>query len=270
MSYVLVTGAANGIGKSIVDVYLNNGYKVIGLDIYPCKKEENLISFTCDITKEDNLINVYDYIKSNDITLDLIINVAGIHKMASFVESDYVELKKVIDINLLGTILVNKTFYPSLSKKGKIIITTSEVASYDPLPYNGLYSVSKIALDAYAQSLRQELNLLGQKVITIRPGAVETNLSAGSLTDTEKLVNDTVLFKKQSVHFLNLVKKFTGKKIPPDKLAKKIYKISCKKHPKLIYKINQSLGLKLLGILPKRLQLFIIKLLLNRGYKKNS
>ena len=260
MSYVLVTGAVNGIGKAIADVYLENGYKVIALDVVLSDERENLISFKIDITKEDDLLEVLQFIQSNKISLDLIINVAGIHKMASLVESDFNDLKKVIDINLLGTMLVNKIFFQCLNEKGKIIITTSEVASYDPLPYNGLYSISKIALDAYAHSLRQELNLLGYQVVTIRPGAVDTKLSAGSLEDTERLVNDTVLFKKQSVHFLNLVKKFTGKKIKPLKLAKKIYKIGNKKHPKLIYKINQSLGLRLLAIL--------IKALLNRKQKK--
>lgn len=264
MKYVLITGVSSGIGKATSNIYIENGYKVIGIDVKNCIENEKLTFFACDITKEDELKNVTGYLKDNNIILDLIINVAGIHKMVSFVESDYKEMKKVIDVNLIGTMCVNKTFYPYLSKVGKIIITTSEVASFPPLPYNGLYSVSKIALDAYAQGLRQELNLLGQKVITIRPGAVETNLSSGSIDDTNKLVNDTILYKKQSVHFAKLVNKFTGKKIKPEKLAKLVYKVSLKKKPKLVYKINTNIGMLLLGILPIRLQCYIIKLLLNR------
>ena len=264
MKYVLITGVSSGIGKAIKEIYLDNGYCVIGLDIKKTDSFNKLISFSCDITKEDELVNVSKYLKENDIILDMIINVAGIHKMASFVENDFKDMKKVIDVNLLGTMCVNKTFYPYLSKTGRIIITTSEVASFPPLPYNGLYSVSKIALDAYAQGLRQELNLLGQKVITSRPGAVDTNLSSGSVLDTNKLVNDTILYKKQSVHFSNLVSKFTGKKIKPEKLARKIYKVSLKKKPKLVYKVNTNIGMLLLGILPMRLQCYIIKLLLNR------
>ena len=69
---------------------------------------------------------------------------------------------------------------------------TSEVASLDPMPFNGLYNVSKTALDSYSQALRQELNLLGQVVITIKPGSIETPLSEGSLVDTKNLAENTI------------------------------------------------------------------------------
>ena len=194
--------------------------------------------------------------------LDAIINIAGIHKIASFIESDYNDFKNVINVNLLGTINVNKTLYPSLKSDGRIIIVTSEVASLDPLPFNGLYNVSKTALDSYAQSLRQELNLLNQKVITIRPGAIKTPLSDNSLVDIDNLANETKLYNKQAKKFLSISKKFMGTPLNPNKLAKLIYKVTNKKHPKYIYNIHRNIGLVLLSILPKRLQCFIIKLLL--------
>ena len=152
--------------------------------------------------------------------------------------------------------------YPSLKSDGRIIIVTSEVASLDPLPFNGLYNVSKTALDCYAQSLRQELNLLNQKVITIRPGAIKTPLSDNSLVDIDNLSNETKLYNKQAKKFLSISKKFMGTPLSPMKLAKKIYKVTNKKHPKYIYNVHRNFGLVLLSILPKRLQCFIIKLLL--------
>ena len=191
--------------------------------------------------------------------LDAIVNIAGIHKMASLVESDYESLKKLIDINLLGTMLVNNIFHSLLVKKGRIVITSSEVATLDPMPFNGLYSVSKAALDCYSQALRQELNLLNQYVITIRPGAIETPLSLNSLVDTEKLACETKLFEKQAKNFLALTKKFMGK---PIKVAKIIYKAVDKKKVRLFYKTKRNPGLVLLNILPKRLQCFIIRALL--------
>ena len=261
---VLITGVASGIGLALTKRFLENNHTVYGIDINEVLTRQNLISFKCDITNETTLKQVENYLVDNNVKLDMIINVAGIHKMASLVESNYDDLKKVIEINLCGTMLVNKTFHKHLTKKGKIIIVTSEVASFDPLPFNGLYNVSKTALEAYAQALRQELNLLGQKVITIQPGAIETPLSGGSLTATEKLANDTVLYQKQACHFLYLVKNFMGKPIKTEKLSKFIYKVSIKKRPKYTYKIHRSLGLVLLSILPKSWQCLIVKVLLNR------
>ena len=178
------------------------------------------------------------------------------------------KMKKVIDVNLLGTMLVNNVFHSLLVKNGRIIILTSEVAPFDPMPFNGLYNVSKTGLDSYAQALRQELNLINQKVITIRPGAVETPLSNHSMTDTQNLANETNLYKNQASKFVSIAEKFKGKPIAPIKVAKLIYKALTKKRPKLIYSIHQNMGLVLLSVLPKRMQCWIIKLLLNNKNNK--
>ena len=183
--------------------------------------------------------------------------------MASLAESSYADMKRVIDINLCGTMLVNRMFHRLLAANGRIIIVTSEVASMDPMPFNGLYTVSKTALDSYAQALRQELNLIGQKVITIRPGAIDTPLSTGSMEATGALAANTALYSRQAKNFASLAAKFMGTPIKPEVLAATIYKASTSRHPRLIYTKHQNPGLTLLNILPKRLQCFVIKLLLN-------
>ena len=259
MQYVLITGASSGIGKSLKDIFLQNNYHVIALDIKEIDPQDNLDSFICDITNKESLQNVKNTLDKQNIKLEYIINVAGIHMMASLVESPLEQMQRLININLNGTMSVNRIFHSLLKEKGRIIIITSEVASFDPMPFNGLYNVSKTALDTYAQALRQELNLINQKVITFRPGAVKTPLCDSSLTGTQNLVDSTILYKKQAGKFLKLVTMFMGKPLPPTKMAKFIYKKSIKKHPKLIYKKHQNIGLVLLSILPKRWQCAIIK-----------
>lgn len=259
---ILITGVASGIGKATAKFFLENNHEVYGIDINKVEDTNNLHSFICDITNEDQLLKIKEELETSNVQLDSIINIAGIHKMSSLVEDDYSKLKSVIDINLLGTILVNKTFHSLLKDRGRILITTSEVAPLDPMPFNSIYSISKTALDSYAQALRQELNLINQKVITIRPGAIKTPLANSSLEGTKILASQTKLYKKQSHKFYNIVKNFMGVPIDPSKIGKLIYKASITKHPKLIYKKHSNLGLILLNIFPKRLQCFIIKTLL--------
>ena len=262
MKYILLTGGSSGIGKELKDIFLKNGHKVYALDILEMEKQDNLVSFVCDITNERMMEETKEKILSENVKFDYIFNVAGIHKMASLVESDFKDLKRVIDINLIGTMLVNRTYHSLLNEKGRIIIVTSEVASFDPMPFNGLYNVSKTALDTYAQALRQELNLLGQKVITFQPGAVKTPLCDSSLDGTKNLVESTILYKKQAGKFLKLVTMFMGKPMNVKKMALYIYKKSMKKNPRIVYKKHRNFGLILLNILPKRLQCFIIKTIL--------
>ena len=264
---VLITGAASGIGKAVMNYFLDNNHKVIAIDRSQIEAKNNLLAFTSDITNYESLNLIKEELIKEGIIIDVIIDIAGIHKMSSLVEGDFNNIKKLIDINLLGTMLINKTFHELLNKNGKIIIVTSEVATLDPLPFNGLYTISKNALESYAQALRQELNLLNQRVVTIRPGAIKTELSNNSLIDIENMANTTKLYEKQAKHFLNISIKFMGTPIEPIKVGKLIYKVSLKKKPKYSYSIHRNIGLLLLNILPKSLQCFIIKKLLNRKLK---
>ncbi len=258
---VLITGAASGIGYAVADQFIKNGHTVYALDV---KKSEIGIPLTADITDQTALESVLANLQENGVKLDIILNFAGVHTMGSFIESDFEKIRRVMEINFLGTVLVNKTFHPLLKEKGKIVITSSEVAPLAALPFNGIYSVSKTALDSYAQSLRQELNLLGQKVITLRPGAVETPLSKSSAVSTQKLCEETKLYKAESKNFCKIVEKFTGTPMKAEKFAHFAYKVAMKKHPKYVYAKHRNVGLILLGVLPKRLQCAVVKWLVKR------
>ncbi len=259
---LLITGAASGIGRAAADYFIERGHTVFGIDILPGAERDKFHLFKADITDEGSLLRIKEYLCENGIELDVILNIAGRHTMVSLVESDYSNMKNVLDVNLSGAILVNRVFHSCLKPNGRIIIVTSEVAGFDPMPFNGLYNVTKTALDSYAQALRQELNLIGQSVVTIRPGAVETKLCRGSLNSTQNLADSTVLYKKQAKRFCGLASRFMGKPIAAEKLAALIYRASTAKHSRLIYHKHRNAGLVLLNLLPKRLQCAVIKWLL--------
>lgn len=265
---LLVTGAASGIGRAVCNRAAERGHEVYALDIVPMDGAEFSGCFRADITSSESLEAVFRELRERGTVLDAIITVAGIHAMSSLVEDDFSSIERLMDINLIGTMRTVKAFHPLLAERGRVIIVTSEVGTLDPLPFNGLYSVSKCALESYAQALRQELNLLGQKVVTIRPGAIETPLAGSSIDATERLAERTRLYSSQAARFSGIAKRFMGKPISPDRLARLIIRASEKKRPRLAYSKHRSAGLVLLNILPKRAQCAIIKLLLGVG-KRN-
>ncbi|PWM74554.1 MAG: hypothetical protein DBX59_03235 [Bacillota bacterium] len=263
---VLLTGAGSGIGAAIASLYADNGHRVYALDIKPAAPAKNITPFAADIRDEGALSAVAQALREQSVQLDCIINVAGIFLMDSFLEIGEDKLRAVFDVNLLGAVRVNKIFFPLLRKNGKIFITTSEVAPLDPLPFNGIYGVSKTALDAYAQALRHEAGLLGAKVVTVRPGAIRTPLAQGSVPAMRKMSETSAYFGGQAEKFQRIMEKFTGRMLAPERVAQKIYKVSFKKCPKCVYRIHNNVLLKLLSALPKRWQVAIIYRLL--GGKK--
>ena len=262
---VLLTGATSGIGRAVTEYLRAKDVYVYALDIATQDTaDDNVTYIKCDVCSQNDLLRAKSLLQKDGVILDAIVNIAGVFIIDSFIEVEESALRKLFDVNFFAVTAVNKTFYPLLKKDGRILITTSEVAPLDPMPFNGIYNVSKTALDGYAQSLRQELNLLGQRVITIRPGAFNTALAQGSLTKTKELTDKTVLYKEQSGKFYGLVKMFMGKPKPPEKIAKTYYKALTTKSKKIIYKKHTNKLLLLMNLLPKRLQVFIVKTLLKK------
>ena len=180
------------------------------------------------------------------------------YDLDSLIEIDENRFDKIFQVNLFGVYRVNKEFFSLLKNKSRIVITTSELAPLDPLPFTGLYGITKTALEKYAFSLRMELQLLGIKVVVIRPGAVKTSLLNASTQALDKFIENTKNYSCNAIRFKKIVDNVEAKNILPEKIAQKVLtSISCKK-PKFIYNINRNPLLRLLNILPAKLQVAII------------
>ena len=261
---ILITGAASGLGRAAAMLFSRNGDTVYALDISTVAAQDRLIPFYADITEESSLQAVFSRLQADGVQLDAIINFAGMIFIDNYLEVAEEKLRKIFNVNLLGAMRVNKLFFPLLRENGKIVITTSEVAPLDPLPFNGIYSTTKTALDCYAQALRQEAGLLDRRVITIRPGAFNTPLAGGSIPSMHEMAQRSRYFGGQGERFETLMRKFTGKLQDPEKLAKTIFRAVHKRHPRNIYTVHSNLGLRLLSLLPKGMQVKVVRLLVGK------
>lgn len=264
MKTVAVTGGASGMGRAVAVKLAQSGYYVYSLDIKPSGLEtENICEIEVDVCKQESIDNAYAMISAKTDKLDAILNFAGIIMMNSLVEIPEEDLLKIFDVNLFGAYRINKTFLPLVLKnKGRIIVTTSELAPNKIIPFNAVYSITKKALDAYAEGLRMELALLGVKVITLRPGAVSTGLIGHSNNALKTLEENTKLYRENTKKFQKIMDSEQGTAIPASKIADLVYKILEKKRPKYIYSKNTSKKLKLLNAVPTSLQVKIYNKLL--------
>jgi len=257
---VLITGVSGGMGLSTAKKFISCGYKVYGLDIREPKESIDGLEFIkTDLTKLEEVESAFNIVKDK---LDFIINTAGIYDLNSLIEISEEKFIRIFNVNVFSIYRVNKTFIPLLKEGGRIIMVSSELAPLDPLPFTGLYAITKSTIEKYAYSLRMELQLLGYKVILIRPGAVDTGLIEVSTDKLDKFTESTTHYQYNAKRFKKVVDSVESKKISPDKIANLIYKASQKKRPKYVYKINRNKGLLLLNMLPKSWQHRIIKKIL--------
>ena len=262
MEYALVTGAFGGMGKATVKALKEAGYFVFALDKRVEDGAENVLPIEYDATDESSVQRAFEQVKATADKLSVIIHFAGIYTLNSLVEITEEEFIRVFNVNVFGVYRVNKIFLPLLTKGSKIIVTTSELAPLDPLPFTGLYAVAKNALDKYAYSLRMELQLLGISVIVFRPGAVETELLGVSTRALDRFCENTKLYSCNAERFKRVVNGVEARKVPPERVAKKALKIAQKKRPKYVYTLNRNPLLLILNALPKRCQTSIIKRIL--------
>lgn len=153
MKYVLVTGAYGGMGRATVSALVAQEYGVFALDRQVGEPSENVYPIAADVTDSASLAAAADVVAKVTDKLFAVVHFAGVYMMDSLVEMDESAFRRIVDINLTGAYLVNKTFAHILGNGSRIVITTSELAPLDPLPFTGIYAVTKAALDKYAYSL---------------------------------------------------------------------------------------------------------------------
>ena len=268
MKDVLVTGAYGGMGRAAVVALRDAGYRVFALDLRVDAPEENIIPICVDITSEKEILSAADTVSKYTDSIFAILHFAGIYMLDSLVEMKTEDFRKIFEVNFHGAFLINKTFRKFLTPGARVVITTSELAPLDPLPFTGIYAVSKAALDKYAYSLRMELQLLGISVSVLRAGAVDTGMLGASTDALDRFCEKTELYTCNAKRFKNIVESVEARCIQPQKIASRVLCILKKRKPKFAYSINRNPLLILLSLLPKRMQLWIIRLILKEKSNK--
>ncbi|MBO7405148.1 MAG: SDR family NAD(P)-dependent oxidoreductase [Clostridia bacterium] len=260
MGNYLVTGACGGMGSAICRRLTEDGHRVWGMDRTEDAPAEGFTYVRADLTDADTLKAAAEQIGA--VPLDGIVHAAGIYDLNSLVEMPEEDFVRDFDVNLFAAFRVNRLFVPLLKPGGRIAMISSELAPLRPLPFTGIYAVTKTAVEQYAAALRMELQMLGHRVIVIRPGAVKTNMLPASTAKLDRFCETTALYRCNADRFRRIVNRIEAKNVPPERIAETVEKALTAAHPKLTYCVNRNPLLLLYGALPARLQLWAIRKIL--------
>ena len=111
------------------------------------------------------------YLKETKCELWAIVNNAGVFSTGIMEWGDLTDLKRMLDINVIGLVMTTRCFLPLIRKSQGRIVNVASVAGRVSLPGLGYYSMSKHAVIAFSDALRREMKVWNIKVITIEPMA---------------------------------------------------------------------------------------------------
>ncbi|MDG1227227.1 MAG: SDR family oxidoreductase [Polaribacter sp.] len=251
---VLITGASSGIGKSIAVYLSEKGYKIYGTSRNP--KNTSDFSFdliALDVLKVDTITSAVNLIIKKEGRLDILINNAGMGITGPIEDTPTDEMRTVFNTNVFGAIDVMKAVLPQMrEQKSGIIINVTSIAGYMGLPFRGLYSATKGALEIITEATSMEVKPFEVKVVNIAPGDFATNIAAGRYHTP---VFEKSAYKKNYQKNLDLMDAHVNSGMDPLEMAKAVHKIiNCKK-PKIHYKVGgfmEKFSIVLKRILPDR------------------
>lgn len=252
----LLIGALGGLGSASIKLLSQSGWHVFAADNNPeilghFEQVENISPVFMDVTKINTIQEAYKFISHRTKHLDAVIHMAGILKIGSLAELPVSELEKALEINLLGVYRANQHFLPLLLQgKGRILILSSEVARQTAAPFNGIYTISKYALEAYSDALRRELAFLGIKVIKIQPGPFKTDMTKNAEQLFVEAQENSVYFKNNLAKGISYLPRVYKKAHDPLHLARIIRKAMETSHPRTVYTVKIDSSRMLLDCLP--------------------
>ena len=187
----IVTGGSRGIGKEISKILASNNFNVIAVatsekSLDSIRNKKNIYPFCCDISDEQAIEKLYQFISNNFGYADVLINNAGIHMDNILLRMKNEEWSKVMDVNLNGPFHLTKTVLKDMVKnKNGRIINISSISGTDGNKGQGNYAASKGGLLALTKSLAKEVGRRNITVNCIAPGLIETDMTS-HLSDTVK------------------------------------------------------------------------------------
>ena len=250
---ILVTGASSGIGLACAKSLQAKGHIVYGSarDINRLKSV-TFKPIQLDVTDDVSVKAAIEKIVTVEGKIDVLVNNAGngVTGPAYAMPVDYA--KKQFEVNFFGVIRVSSEVLPKMiAAKQGLVINISSLAGLFGLPYQGMYSASKYAIEGYSQSLRMELRNTGVKVVLINPGDFKSDFTANREKVPFTIKNE--MLEKEYTTAVASMEKDESIGASPDIIGRKVCRIvdsSSPAHRYLVGAIGQTIVPTLKSILP--------------------
>lgn len=199
----LITGASSGIGAEFARIHAKTGGDLIIIarraeKLRQLKSElESAHDVTVhtlvkDLNDEDAPQDIFDWVQTNNIEVDYLINNAGFGGRGKFHERDWSSDRSMIQVNIVALTALTRLFLPTfVAKNAGRILNVSSTASLMPGPLQAVYYATKSYVSFFGNALAEELHDTNVTVTTLMPGATESEFAVTSDMDKTSLFAKT-------------------------------------------------------------------------------
>ncbi len=178
---ILITGATTGIGRNLAEALAAEGHFVYAgarkqKDMDELNAIDNIMAVRLDVTKKEDIDAAVELIKSEGRGLYALVNNAGVYAGIEVAQTSMRDLDFVMGVNVDGVFRVTKAFAPLIVEEKGRVATTGSIAGIKSNPGGSVYSMSKHAMEAFADSLAGEMEPLGVKVSIVEPGSYKSHI----------------------------------------------------------------------------------------------
>ena len=265
---VVVTGTSSGIGRATALLLDAEGYRVFaGVRKEADARElsqacsDRLTPITIDVTDAGHIESAREQLAEavGDEGLVGLVNNAGVGGGGPIEFMPLDELRRTIEINLIGQVAVTQACIPLLRRAKGTIVFIASIGGRVASPFMSPYNTSKFAIEALGESLRHELRPWEIDVTVVEPGSIDTEIwSKGNEQIRERLdempEDARRLYGRQITRFGEVLNETASRGIPAEKVAEVVHKAISSDNPKHRYLVgtDAKIGARLKGTLPDR------------------
>lgn len=229
---VLITGASSGIGRCCAELLAARGFQVYGAS-RRAVAIAGVEPLAMDVTDDDSVSRAVAAVMEREGRVDVVVNNAGIAIAGAVEDCCIADAKEQFDVNVFGALRVCRAVLPVMRRQRTgYIINVGSIGGLVAIPYQGLYSASKFALEGLSESLRLEVRDFGIRVVLIEPGDHRT-----ALTANRRLVESDIYRDRFDCAVARMAcDEQNGPR--PEGVARLVYRVIQKPHPRLRYTVG--------------------------------
>ena len=236
---VLVTGASSGNGQGTARLLSQRGYKVFGTSRNPSKatKIPSVELLALDVCDDSSVMACVKAVSDQAGHLDVLVNNAGYELAGALEELSLDEAKAQFETNFFGTVRMVKAVLPLMRQQERgQIINISSLAGLSSVPFMGIYSASKFALEGFTEALRSEVKPFNIHVSLVEAGFLKTPMMNHRQVAAQQIGE----YDPWRQRAFNVFREYEEKGPGSELVAETVLKIITSNTPRLRYVIGQQ------------------------------